>query len=319
MTGKYERSGAVSETYQVTELGSGLQLVKKSKLNFNHPAAERIIDLEEFKGDRILKQKHVDYLIQSMLRGTFHPEWVNIVTCECEDKIYRMNGQHTAWARLDMPKDYECDVTLLEYEAETMEDMRILYASIDRSSPRTRANVIKAYLAGTDEFNGLKSHTIQLMPQGFSQWFWKTPTERHKHDGDDVAYLLKTDHYDLAMKVCAFLDKNAVGLDQKHIRRAPVVAAMFATFNKAPQIAVEFWKPVADGLGIETKSDPRLKLRNELQRSAVDYAGGARSEKKRVSQEYMFRQCVAAWNAYRDGRPLQLLKAFEKGPRPGVK
>ncbi|HCH59797.1 MAG TPA: hypothetical protein DEV73_04265 [Candidatus Zambryskibacteria bacterium] len=153
---------------------------------------------------------------------------------------------------------------------------------------------------------------------GFAMWMWKTKHERRIHDGDDVAFLIKTDHYDLARKVCAFLDKHS-SRDYKHLLRAPVVGAMFATFNKASQIAVEFWIPVATGTGIEKVGDPRLKLRNELQRAAVDSGMGSHSDKKIVSQEFMFRQCITAWNAFRDGRTLQLLKAVEKGNRPPVR
>lgn len=318
MSGKYVSGGAPSDVVDVTSLGSGLELVKTRKVDFTHEEAEKLLNYEEFAGDRPLKNAHVDYLVQSMQRGTFHPEWVNLVVCKLDGKTYRMNGQHTAWARLELGKNWECMVTMLEYKAETMDDMRILYASIDRSSPRSRANVITSYLAGTDEFEGVKATTMRVVPQGFAQWFWKTKTERRLHDGDDVAVLLKTDHYDLARKVCSFLDAHSAR-DQRHILRAPVVAAMFATFNKAPQVALEFWGPVAAGIGIEKLGDPRLKLRNELQRSAVDNGGGALSDKKRVSQEYMFRQCLGAWNAFREGRPLQILKAVEKGNRPGVK
>ena len=288
-------------------------------MEFTREEAEKLLDLEEFVGDRPLKSRHVDDLIKAMERGTFHPELVSLIVCKHDGKTYRMNGQHTAWARLYMPdKGYECSVTMLEYTAKSMEDMRTLYASIDRSSPRTRANVITSYLAGTEEFDEVKSSTLRVVPMGFAMWMWKTKHERRMHDGDDVAYLIKTDHYDLARKVCAFLDKHS-SRDYKHLMRAPVVGAMFATFNKAPQIALDFWGPVATGTGIDKVGDPRLKLRNELQRVAVDSGQGSLSHKKIVSQEYMFRQCVAAWNAFRDGRSLQLLKAAEKGNRPGVK
>ena len=319
MGGKYEAAeDAGKSIINVTDLGDGLKLVATRKINFTHAEAEKVLNYEEFVGDRSLKNDHVDYLVTTMKRGTFHPEWVNLVVCKFDGKSWRMNGQHTAWARLEMPPEYPCPVTVLEYTAKSMEDMRTLYASIDRSSPRTRANVITSYLAGTAEFEGVKARTLQLVPQGFALYFWKTKHERQQHDGDDVAYLMKTDHYDLARKVCAFVDKHS-GKDQKHMNRAAVVGAMFATFNKAPNIAVEFWGPVATGTGIEKVGDPRLKLRNELQRTAVDHGAGSHSEKKTVSQEFMYRQCITAWNAYRDGRSLQLLKAIEKGNRPGVK
>ncbi len=319
MSGLFVASeGPKQEVIDVTQLGHGLKLAESRKMNFTVDEAEKLLGLEEFAGDRPLKNAHVEYIIKAMERGTFHQEFVSLVVCKFEGKTYRMNGQHCAWARTYMPKNYECNVTMLTYTAKSMEDMRILYASIDRSSPRTRANVINSYLAGTEEFEGVKSSTIRVVPMGFSMWNWKTKHERRMHDGDDVAYLVKTEHYDLTRKVCGFLDRHS-SRDYKHLLRAPVVASMFATFHKAPQIALDFWGPVATGTGIDKVGDPRLKLRNELQRVAVDSGNGAHSDKKLVSQEYMYRQCIGAWNAFREGRSLQILKANDKGNRPGVK
>ncbi|TSC78026.1 MAG: hypothetical protein G01um101424_160 [Parcubacteria group bacterium Gr01-1014_24] len=318
MSGKYESAGPRPAVLNVTGLGDGLKLVATRKLNFTREEAEKLLGHEEFVGDRTLKNRHVDYLIQAMERSTFHPEWVSLVVCKHDGKTYRMNGQHCAWARSYMPRGYECAVTMLEYTAKSMEDMRTLYSSIDRSSPRTRANVITSYLAGTTEFEGVKSNTLRVVPMGFAMWLWKTKHERRVHDGDDVAYLIKTEHYDLARKVAAFLDRHS-SKDYKHLLRSAVVGAMFATFNKAPQVALEFWGPIATGTGIEKVGDPRLRLRNELQRVAVDSGQGSHSDKRRVSQELMFRECITAWNAFRDGRLLQVLKAVEKGNRPGVK
>lgn len=317
MSGKYSGQG-VSEVIDVTSLGDGLKLVETRKVNFTIKEAEAVLALDEFVGDRPLRNSHVDYLISCMNRGTFHPEWVNIVFCKYNGKTYRMNGQHTAWARTYVEPNYDCRVSYLVYTAKSEEDMRTLYASIDRSSPRTRANVITSYLAGTEEFEGVKSVTMRVVPMGFAMWMWKTKHERRLHDGDDVAYLVKTEHYDLTRKVCGFLDRHS-SRDYRHLMRAPVVGAMFATFHKAPQIAIEFWTAVATGTGIEKVGDPRLKLRNELMRVAVDTGNGSHSDKKTVSQEFMFRQCITAWNAFREGRTLQLLKAVEKGNRPGVK
>jgi hypothetical protein len=320
MSGQYKGEGVrKTDILKVTSLGDGLRLNRTRVVQFDHDFATWLLEkTEEFPGDRALKNRHVEYLISTMQRGTFHPEWVVIITAKCDGKVYRMNGQHTAWARIHMPAKWPCEVKHLEYEAKSMEDVRTLYSSIDRSSPRTRANVIESYLAGTPEFDGVKARTLRVVPQGFTFWFWKSKTERSAHDGDDVAYLLKTDWYDLAKKVCAFLDAHSPK-EHWHVFRAPVIAAMFATFHKAPQIAVEFWKPVADGVGIEQRSDPRLKLRNELMQAAVGIGGGGQSDKKKVAQEVMFRNCILAWNAHREGRTLSVLRGTERGNRPGLK
>lgn len=321
MSGTYERHGTITkgDVVDVTSLGSGLTLVRKRQVEFTVGEATKFLEeLAEFVGDRHLKQNHVDHLVRHMRRGTFHSEWVTLITCRYNGKVYRMNGQHTAWARIEMSASWECPVTLLEYEAKDEEDMRTLYSSIDRGSPRTRNNVIDSYLVGTQQFKDVKRQSLSVLPHGFSLWMWAGQRERSQHDGDDVAYSLKSTHYDLALKVCAFLD-NLSPRENKHMFRSPVVAAMFATFERAPQIAREFWSPVADGTGMTQKGDPRLKLRNELLQTVVGLGVGALSEKRKVTQEHMYRLCLAAWNAYREGRPLQILRATEKGKRTAVK
>lgn len=319
MSGTYDSKRVSQEAvYDVTNLGQGLKILRRRNIELDHKEASRLLEYEEFPGDRKLKQPHVDHLIRVMNRGTFRPEQVALMTCKLNGKVYRMNGQHTAWARLEMPENWSCPVQVIEYEAESEEDMRTLYSSIDRGSPRTRSNVMDSYLVGIPEYEGVKRTTLKHLPQGFILWFWPSSQERRKHDADDVAYLLKTDHYDLSRKVCAFLDKQSTR-EHRHIFRASVVAALFATFHKAPQIANDFWRPVSEGTGMKDKGDPRLKLRNELMRTAVDSGSGSRSDKKCVTAEQMYRLCINAWNAYRDGRNLSILKAPETGKRPRVK
>ena len=318
MSGQYRNAGQVTEVYDVTNIGQGLTLKSREKVNFTKAEAEKLLNLKEFPGDRKLKNKHVDYLTRAMMRGTFHPEWVTLITCSLNGTTYRMNGQHTAWARIEMPKTYRCEVEVIHYEAKSAEDVRQLYSSIDRSSPRTKANVIESYLAGSEEFKDVKARPLRIAPQGFAIWFWTTAHERGRHDGDDVAYLLKTDYYDLAIKVCAFLGKLSPR-EHKHVFRPSVVGAMFATFHKAPQIAADFWAPIGDGVGIEKRGDPRLKLRNYLMQTAINSGSGGRSDKQKVSSELMYRQCIGCWNAFREGRTLQYLRANERGKRTRVK
>lgn len=319
MTGTYKSNLPDGHVfYDVSALGSSLKILKRRKVQLTHALATKILEFEEFAGDRSLKNGHVDYLVGTMMRGTFHPEWVTLITCQYDGKTYRMNGQHTCWARLEMEKKWPCEVECIEYKAETIDDLRMLYASIDRSSPRTKQNVIDSYLQGTEEFSQVKKQTLKKIPSGYALYKWSASSERRRHDGDAIAYLLRTDDYDLAIKVCSFLDTLSPRTS-KHMFRASVVAGMFATFNKAPQISKDFWEPISNGVGFKKATDPRNKLRTELLQAAVNSGGGASSNKKRVSAEHMLRSCILCWNAFRQGRTLQYLRSTEKGRRPALK
>lgn len=302
----------------VSSLGGGLKIIHDRKVEFDHHFADKLLKMTHIPIERPLRNAHFVYLTNCMRRGTFHPEWVIIVTCEYKGEEYRMNGQHTSWARLEMPAKWPCQVRWLKYKAETDNDLRLLYASIDRGASRTRSNVINAYLSGQGSFENVAQSHIRLIAQGFVFWMWETHNQRTGHDADEVAFLLQTKHATVAIKVAAFL----MTLSKKHnahahMWRGPVVAAMFATMSRAPSQFDGFWGAVRDGVGMEDKDDPRLRLRNELMATSLMPEG--RSPGKSVSREKMYRQCIHCWNSWRKGDKKLFLHTPLDTPRPTAK
>lgn len=296
------------ESEDITSIGEGLKILEQKTVELNYEFATEILSLPEFCADRKLDSNHVLRLKMAMERGTFLPEQVNIVTCRCDGKVYRCNGQHTAYARLAMPKDYRCPVRHIRYSAKTENDMRRLYASLDRGKGRTKSNVVTSYLFETDEWSGFGKHVIGWIAEGLALWLWPKQHEQLMHDGDDRAYLLMTEYLNLGRLVGNFIQSHQSD-KIKFLRRAPVVAAMFATFNKDASAAQEFWDSVALGVGFPHADDPRRVLRDNLMQSSIKSTRSANSTKKAVSQEEMLRWSIQAWNAYRRGERLKVLRA----------
>lgn len=321
MGGKhFDREALLTEpALDVPGIGSGsggLKLLTKTQVALTHARAEAILNLTEFSPDRPLRNQHVAYLVNAMRRGTFRQELVSIITCVWNGNEYRMNGQHTNWARLEMPAEWPCQVTLMRYEAETEHDMRRLYGSIDRNAPRTTSNVIVSYLYDTPEFEGFGKSALQLISQGMGQWLWGMHRTKH-HDADDRAYLLIKEYRPIAVAINGLIGTRADGIE--HLYRAPVVAAMFATMNRAVRIASEqFWPVVGGGIGVTGLSDPRHRLRNLLMTERVARGVRGAGKKGGVTAEDMYRSCIAAWNAFREGRDLQVLRKSFSGDRPVV-
>lgn len=313
MSGEFQkREGLEEETLlDVKALGKGYELASRKDVNLTWDEARRFITMTEFAGDRKLRPSHVEYLLHAMQRGTFRPELVTLIVCECKGKTYRMNGQHTCWARLEMDEDYTCPVAVLTYRAKTEADMRLLYATIDRGAARTRSNVLDSHLVGTALFEGVPNTVVRLIAAGFTLWKWVDRSARGRHDGDDVSYLLLTEHAGEAELVSDFL-RTLPPRESRHVLRGPVVAAMFATFALGPRKAKEFWVPVADGVNIGSSNDPRMRLRNLL----VDLS--AIGAKPSGGQEHLYRLCIVAWNAFRSKTDVRTLKAPEDGDRPEV-
>lgn len=305
------------ESLDVTSLGDGLKLVKKDIVELDHEFATWILEIKEFCADRPLDNNHVLRLKTAMERGTFMPEQVALITCKCENVEYRMNGQHTAWARLEMPDKYRCPVSHLRYTAKTENDMRRLYASLDRGKPRDKATVVCSYMYGTEEWAGHSRSICKLLAEGLGFWLWPSGHVRKCRDGDDRAFLLMTEHMELGHKVAENIPKK-MGGEERHIQRASVIAAMFATFQIDADAAADFWMAVRYGTGFADKSDPRLVLRNALMGSNAQRCGSDKS-KKVVSSEEMYRWCIHAWNNWRSKKPTKHVRAVLTEERPKAK
>jgi hypothetical protein len=320
------------EAVSPLQLGDSLEIQSNRTVEMTIEFSTRLLQLPEFvvndsTVDRNLRGAHVDYLASCMKKGTFRPEFVTIVTCVCEEKFgdnppfseFRMNGQHCCWARQSMPTDWRCPVRHIKYKAKTLQDMRLLYVSIDRGAPRTSANVVNAYLAGTELFAGVPRKVIALLASGLAIWLdERSDGGRLTMDPDTKAVLMQTTHKDVTAQVKDWL--TVPGRSQHDVwimfARAPVIAALFATFDKLPSRAHEFWNVVADGLGITVVNDPRFRLRERLKGSSL-YS--QKSRKEIVNQEMMYSWCINAWNSWRAGKELSLLKTSYSGIRPKAK
>jgi hypothetical protein len=304
---------------EIGSLGGGLEIKNRKTIELTHQEAIRVLELPQFAGDRPLGDKHVIFLTRQMESGMFRWEQVQIIICRFDGKEYRMNGQHTCWARLNMPEhNYSAPVSLLKYEAATDHDMRQLYATIDRNKARTSGNVVISYLAGRQEFIHFNKRILKALAESLAFWKWETESQRLLHTPDDRAFLMLTDHYQLSMKVGNFINASKT-VDIKHLSRRPVISAMYATFDKAPEIALAFWRGVASGEML-AKDDARMSLRNKLLTSTIAAGGkSVSSDITTTSSEEMFRWCIVAWNHYRQGKPLKAYKVALDGPRQTVR
>lgn len=318
------------ELYDISELGDGIVAPKRRTENFTVKFAANFLDsysefwVNDEKIDRKLSDSHVQYLAREMVSNNFRWEYVNFVLASVDGHTYRLNGQHTAWARLlaedwGLP-DANYPIQVLRYECPTIQDARRLYASIDRGRPRGQGLVVNSHLLGTEEFAGFKAATLRLMAQGMGVWLWENLSDRTVHGGDDRAYLLLKDHHKVAKEVGRFIQESRAA-DFKHMKRAPSVGAMFATFQRAPQIAGDFWGVIRDGIGLSDKGDPRWLLREYLKNSVMtaNAKRSANSDAAAVSQEEIYRACIHAWNAHRDQRRLKHLRVSLVEDRPNAR
>lgn len=312
------------DVLDIASLGEEIVLRNRRTLEFTPEYAASFLEYAEFwvndqKVDRALKEPHVIHLAREMLAGNFRWEQVNLVLAELDGNVYRLNGQHTAWARLyadeqGLNKKTRCPVQLLKYDVATIQDARRLYASLDRGLGRGHGVVVTSHLLGAEEFPGYKAQHLKMLAAGLGTWLWESEKQRELHGGDDRAYLLLKDHHKTALRVGQLI-KESKAAEFRHMKRAPVIGAMFETCSKAPEIAYTFWRDIRDGLGITEKTDPRYVLRNWLLSTSLAKSRVS-GDQKVVSQEETYRACVHAWNAYRAGRHIKHIRVVMSEERP---
>jgi len=111
-----------------------------------------------------------------------------------------------------------------------------------------------------------------------------------------------------------FSRSNANQAD-KHLRRAPVVAAMMRTWGKAHADAETFWLRVRDREML-AKSDPEYKLAEFLMTNGPRVGWSGLPQNRRVTPHEFLYRCIGAWNAFRRGEKPNGLKYFSDKPVP---
>lgn len=302
-----------------------IRLVRSSKVEPTHAFAARLLNLAEVPGDRPLRDSHVNALIGHMFAGRFRYEQVNLAVARCvENNVeYRVNGQHTCWAVLYTPEEFGHEkVNLLSYECDTLDDVRALYATIDRGAVRTKRNVIAALLTDTEQFKDTPVRLMGSLMSGLAQWLWESVHERAKRTGDDLVALARDKHADIVERVREYAVQSGSFSASPFLDRSPVYAAMFDTFSVAPQRAAEFWSSVRDGTNMPLTTDPRLVLRNALSKARLMLSASAKTRQaggRTTGQEEMFRWCIITWNAWRRGEEVKLLRVNLASKRPKAK
>lgn len=300
------------ELEDVTSLGKGITVLKDETVLLDEKFADKFLELTPFESERNLDSNWVGYLDKAMQRGTFRPEQVSLTTAVCPelgDSIIRMNGQHTCHAARQSGKKFK--VRRVHYRCATVYDLRQLYASLDRGKSRTAGHVAISYLDGSD-IGKFGRYITPMLLNGMTAFAY--PAEPRRGDVDERCYRLLDEFKPLAMKVGRFLQSHQEHDARRYYRKASV-GAMFATFKKNAKAAEAFWTQVVTGVGIGKKS-PVLQLQSYLLR--LRNPTGRQRDRLRAPDEEIYRACLLAWNAWRDGRTLPALKPGSLKERPAV-
>lgn len=255
-------------------------------------------DMDPVPHDRPLNPKRVEAYRKMLAAGLFRPVQWATVHCNETQATYRVNGKHTS----NLFSEYEelpqlIHATIEHYHCDCLDDVARLYATFDsRTQVRTTNDINRAFAAVDPDLSELPSKLISICVTAISYsryadlYTLRTAAER-------AECLLEDDN-----KVFIAWLHSVIGSkneNTRHLWRSPVVAAMYASFNKSRKASNEFWLAVRDGTGSSPKKPDRVLHRYLLTRSVNNRASAGAKSNQLCPPREMFVKCLHAWNAWR--------------------
>jgi hypothetical protein len=295
------------------------RLTSDTMINLTRSKAFEVLEYDTFSGERPVREGHVQYLYNEWLAGRFlwhqamiaHGIIMESHGGQNNPHLYRLNGQHTCWMRVNIPKEKEpsvCKVRQLIYECQDLDGLREIYSVIDRNAPRTNAHITKVLLA--DDIYNIPLSYLNNLVAGMRLWQWEGQWDRKfKGSPQEVAALIQDKRSDLFRIVGTYFQIKYT--EWQPIRRSGVVAALFATFDKAGGLAPDFWDKTCSGIALESKTDPRYQLRQFLQDHHTSQNG-----KNNIGAEDTYRICINCWNKWRKKEDVVVVRTTEMRVKP---
>lgn len=274
--------------------------------------AKEYADMKQALFERPLRQSRVDYLLKEFEAGRACTCHWSIAYVEETGETYRVNGQHSSHvlAYVIDKTPNKLQVTISEYICETLRDLSDLYRTFDNpEAVRSMADTLRVDRAADGNLQAVSTGHLARMASGIALAL---------NEGQSAKGVSRKEKADLLHDNPQFV-KFFAGIyttpkECKHINRAPVIGAMFATWRKNKGESAIFWIRVRDGENL-AKNDPAIMLRDFLMVTVAGGSTGYVPGKRSVTYTDMYARCVTAWNAYRAKRKIKKLR-FDKGRVP---
>lgn len=266
--------------------------------------------------DRLLSERRLQVYERLMRAGQFRPCIWAKAECSETGETYRVNGKHTSTLLSRIAGEVQqIYVTIESYDCPTLEDVGRLYGTFDSAiASRSTSDVNRAFAATVPELASLPRKVIDACVTGMAIHEiggvsggreFGTPADRAERLLDHPEFVL------WAASILSPMEKA------KHMCRGGVVGAMFGSRQKAKRDAELFWVAVRDETG-ERPTLPDRQLAKWLGTTSVSNARSAPhlpANRKAEPREFYVR-CTHAWNAWRRGEDVKLLKYYADAKIP---
>jgi hypothetical protein len=250
--------------------------------------------------ERDLSEGRVEYLLERANAGLLVP--FNFACAEVGADVFRVNGQHSCAMLKKLGGKFPSDlrVHIDRYRCETMDDLAILFRQLDgRQSSRTSLDVSGAYQGLQPDLKSVPKPIAKLAVEGIV-WYKRTVEGIKKLTTSDQAYAMLQDT-DLHPFFLWIGNGHILSSKTRECKNIPVVAAMFATFQKDQMNAQDFWKDVCKG-GVEIDGDPATTL-DEFLVLVLE-----KKFKTTLPPAQIYQGCIFAWNAFCGNKTIKDVK-----------
>lgn len=283
----------------------------------NPSLIKEFVEMEPAPYDRPLSERRLQIYERILAAGSFRPVvWASAV-CYETNCTYRVNGKHTSHllaAKTPVPEFY---VTIERWKCDTLKDVAALYGTYDSNlASRTANDINHSFASAIPELRNVPGKLINMTVSAAAHLKWDESTLRKVPQAERAEELVERVHFVGWLRdIVTNTDTNKKQNSAAFIMRTPVVCAMMATYDRALNVAKEFWVQVRDESHPD-RDHPSRVLARFLVRSVMAGAN-VKSSKNITTNREMFVKCLHAWNAYRSGETTSL-QYHSKAPIPKV-
>jgi len=273
------------------------ELVKSEVKDLTPELAKEFHELEPSPTERELNPARIKHLREKADTGrliTF--QWSAV---EFKGKRLRMNGQHSSamLCGLDGAFPKNLKVHLDEYKVQDQEDLAILFRQFDdRRSSRSAGDVAGAYQGLEPALHDVPRSSAKLAIDGIA-WVSRTVRKEPTNKGDGIYEMFHDVMYHPFVKWIG----DIFSIKTPEMKQAPVVGAMYDTFEANEAEAKKFWHQVAAG-GVEFEDNAPSTVLDSWLKAIKE------GKDEDIKAAHVYQGCVYAWNAYREGKTIKDVK-----------
>ena len=269
-------------------------LLKSELLSVTSELAQRVAQMPGSATERPLDDKRIDYLKGEVMAGqatVFH--WA--IAVRPDESERRINGQHSSHvlSKLDGDMPEGLMVNLSRYKVDDERDEILLFRKFDpKYSLRSKGDIAGAYQMMEVDLREVPRAAAKTAAEGIA-WYLNRKVGVPVPKGDEVYDLFHQAEYGPFIVWMG----NVLTMKTPELKKAPVVGAIFATWEKDPEAAREFWHAVSRGGEEFSDKAPTTTLDRWLQETKTP-----KRRKSPITDTQLYQGCVFAWNAQRNGK-----------------